>query len=366
MVLLNSLVRLVRRPASPRRLQAKPLRRRPLGLELLEDRSCPSTLIDATALSSTIPILTMDSGAASLNTSAAQAFDLAPGTHSLSYATGASVTFRVAAGGNVDFSTSLDGVLDGRGSSTLTVLGRTVSIDATPLNSAANLLLDEAASFPTASVFTAQLLPGPQRLRSTAGAGGDVSFSVANDGTLGYNPTLEGALTGAGASALGVSGRTVPINATALNADPDLYLDEAVVFPSAAVFNAHLLPGVQSMRGARGTGGEVSFAVANDGTVGYVSTLEGALTGAGTSALGVNGRTVTLNISAFTTTNLFLDEAVLIPAPSAFIGHLLPGVQSLRDAGISGGAVAFTVTNGGFVGYDPTLEGALGGLPPPP
>jgi hypothetical protein len=101
MLLWNSLVELVRRP------QARRTRRRPLGLELLEDRNCPSTLIDATGVDQTLPFLTVDGGAASFNTQAPQAFDLAPGTHALSYATGASVSFSVDAGGNVDFSTDL-------------------------------------------------------------------------------------------------------------------------------------------------------------------------------------------------------------------------------------------------------------------
>jgi hypothetical protein len=209
-------------------------------------------------------------------------------------------------------------------------------------------------------VFTAQLLPGPQRLRGGAGTGGNVAFSVDNGGSVNYDPTLEGTLTGAGSSALGVNGRTVTIDATALNAAPNLFLDESTFVPTASVFTAQLLPGAQSLLDPQGTGGGVTFSVDNAGNLSYDPTLEGALTGAGSSALGVNGRTVPINVGALTSPTLLLDTVVFIPAPGVFTGHLLPGEQRLQDAN-GGGLVSFTVANDGKLSYDRSLEGALTG-----
>jgi hypothetical protein len=46
-------------------------------------------------------------------------------------------------------------------------------------------------------------------------------------------------------------------------------------------------------------GGSAAFSVTNDGKVSYDPTLEGALTGVGTSTLNVNGRTVSIDARAF-------------------------------------------------------------------
>jgi hypothetical protein len=235
------------------------------------------------------------------------------------------------------------------------VLGRTVPIDATLLNSDAFLLLSEAVSFPTATPFTAQLLPGPPCLRGGGGTGGNVAFTVANDGTVSYDPTLEGALTGANTSALGVNGRTVTLNVGALTT-PDLFLDEAVFVPVPSVFTGQLLPGVQTLRdgGAGAGGGPVVFTVSNAGTVVYDPSLKGALTGTGTPTLGVVGRTVTIDARALaaTSSNLSLD-AHSFPTASVFTAQMLPGAHDIAQGPFA--SVFFTLKNDGTLDFSNAL-----------
>jgi hypothetical protein len=134
-----------------------------LSLEFLEGRCCPSTLIDARALS--LPTLTLD-GAAQLDTRQVQALDLAPGAHTLTGndGHGGSASFSVAAGGTVDYSSdpALAGLLSGRGSRALAVNGRTITLDARPLSLAA-LTFDLEIDAPTRAPLTATVLPGSSR-----------------------------------------------------------------------------------------------------------------------------------------------------------------------------------------------------------
>jgi hypothetical protein len=329
-------------------------------LEALEDRALPSTMIDAHLL--TAPTLSLDSGAATIDTRAVQTLDLAPGVHSLTEPAGSAVSFSVASDGTVNFDPSLDGILSGRGTATLGVNGRAVTLNVGTLSFPLYLYEFVGLRIADASVSTVRVLPGPQLLLSPGGFGGEQYFTVANDGTVSYDPSLEGAFTGAGTSTLGVNGRAITLNVGALS-EPFLYLDEISPLASASVFTAHVLPGAQLLEGPGVAGGDVVFTVANDGTVSYDPSLEGVLTGASTDALGINGLTVTLNVGALSDTYLSLDYSIVVPTtnPSMVTARVLPGPQLLLGPGDYGGYVTFTVAEDGTVGYDPTLEGALTG-----
>src|SRR5207244_343198 len=93
---------------------------------------------------------------------------------------------------------ALDGILSGRGSSTLVVNGRTVQIDASALLGP-YLALDYAYHDPSVP-FSVNMLPGEHYLKTY---GGDyLYFTVNLDGTIAYDPALDGILSGRGTGAL--------------------------------------------------------------------------------------------------------------------------------------------------------------------
>src|SRR5258707_1927330 len=93
-----------------------------------------------------------------------------------------------------------------------------------------------------------QLSPYPSLFRSLPGKhhlytlGSDVVwFTVANNGTIGYAPALEGALTGHGTPALNVNARAVTVDSRFLDVS-SLTMDY-VSHTAAERFTGRLLPG---------------------------------------------------------------------------------------------------------------------------
>jgi hypothetical protein len=159
----------------------------------------------------------------------------------------------------------------------LLVNGRAVQIDARVLG-VSGLVVDWVPHDATAP-FIIRLLPGQHHLASI---GGDTTwFRVAQDGTVDYDPALEGALSGRGTGTLAVNGREVQIDARALGAS-GLVLDW-VPRDTAAPFSVRLLPGMHHFRTS---GGEYHwFSVTDDGTIDYDHALDGILSGRGTRTL---------------------------------------------------------------------------------
>jgi hypothetical protein len=321
-------------------------------------------MIDARAL--TVPSLSLDFGAATIDTRAVQTLDLAPGVHSLAQAEGGDpVSFSVAPDGTVAYDPSLDGILGGRSTSTLDVNGRTITVDATAL-SLSYLVLgsDNTDYFRTAASFRVTVLPGHQYLAGyDASGGGSVSFSVADDGTLDYSsdPSLQGVLDGRGGRTLTVNGRTVTINATALSLS---YLvlgsDNTDYFRTAASFQVTVLPGRPYLAGASGGGGIVYFSVANDGTVDSSNplALSDALEGRGTTALTIRGETIHIDARALSG----VSPTFTVPGVGTFDATavqtltLLPGWEQFQAGSVT---LDFEAELFNTVEYDPFLDSTV-------
>jgi hypothetical protein len=140
-----------------------------------------------------------------------------------------------------------------------------------------NLYVDGVAHDATAA-FSVNLLPGQHSLTTN---GTDVTwFTVSADGTISYDPLLQGALTGSGTTSLAVSGRAVTLDATALGV-PSVSVD-GVAYAATAPFSVNLLPGQHSLNDGTNV---ISFIVNPDGTVTYDPALQGTLVGSGTTSL---------------------------------------------------------------------------------
>jgi hypothetical protein len=283
---------------------------------------------------------------------AASAFSvrLLPGQHSVSANGYDHVYFTVAQDGTVDYAPALEGVLSGRGTTSLSVNGRAVRLNAGGLG-VSSLLLDYAWHG-AASALDARLLPG-QHWLSTNGYD-YVYFTVAQDGTISYDPAMEGVLSGRGTTSLSVNGRAVRLDASDLGVS-SLLLDYAW-HGAASALDARLLPGQHWLC----TNGydHVYFTVAQDGTISYDPAMEGILSGRGTTSLTVNGTAITLDIRALGVSSLLLDYA-WHDAASALNVRLLPGLHWLGTNGYD--HAYFTVAQDGTIDYDAALEGILSG-----
>jgi hypothetical protein len=151
---------------------------------------------------------------------------LAPGQHFV-YTLGSIVYFTVTAEGIVDYDPTLEGALAGRGTAQLQVNGLAITLDARPLGIAA-LHLDNL-NYDAATPLNPRLLPGLHFVLTPYTTVAQY-FTVANDGTLDYDPALEGAFTGRGASRLQVNGRSVTLDARALGV-ATLFLDNVPTMP---------------------------------------------------------------------------------------------------------------------------------------
>jgi hypothetical protein len=141
-------------------------------------------------------------GNVSLPANSSQPFTLAPSSHTITdSASGASVAFSVS--GTVSYSASLEGVLSGAGTSTLSVHGVAVTIDATAL-AVPSLLVDglpENAATPF--VFTG--LPGSLTLFEP-NSGKAINITIKLDGTIDYVSSLDSILSGRSSSHLVIHG----------------------------------------------------------------------------------------------------------------------------------------------------------------
>src|SRR5262249_48032423 len=183
------------------------------------------------------------------------------------------------------------------------------------------VVLDNTFVLTNAAAFAFTGLPGKYQIADASGAPAAVSFTVNPNGTVGYDPTLEGVLTGAGTSTLKIRGATVTIDATALSLSR-VALDNTFALTNAAAFTFTGLPGKYQRADGSGAPAAVSFTLNASGTVSYDPALEGALTGSGTSTLTVRGATVTIDATALSVPTLVLDNSVAVTnaAPFAFTG----------------------------------------------
>jgi hypothetical protein len=292
------------------------------------------------------------------HTSAAFSFTALPGNYLLKDFSNQStpMTFSLGAGGAVGYDPSLEGILTGAGTATLTVRGATVTIDATRLSTAAVLVDNVTEHTATAFAFTA--LPGNYLLKDFSNQSTPMTFSIGANGTVGYDPSLEGVLTGAGAAALTLHGATVTIDATRLSTATVL-VDNLQEHTNTA-FSFTALPGNYLLKDFSNQSTPMTFSVGANGTVGYDPSLEGILTGAGTAALTVHGVTVTVDATRLSTADVLVDN-LQEHTSTAFSFTALPGNYLLKDFSNQSTPMTFSVAANGTVGYDSSLEGILTG-----
>ncbi len=328
-----------------------------VGEIFVNDQTFGHTRFNLGSLS--IPSLWLD-GNQSLTAGVSPLMTLTPGTHTLSDpVSDASVQFTVAADGTVGYAAALEGILTGGGTTTLAVHGVAVTIDATALSST-NLLLSSELQVSNTVPLVFTDLPGGYVLQDTAASNAVVAFTLNANGTVGYEPALEGVLTGGGTTTLAVHGVAVTIDATALSSTNLLLSSELQVSNTVPLVFTDL-PGGYVLQDTAASNAVVAFTLNANGTVGYEPALEGILTGGGTTTLAVHGVAVTIDATALSSTNLLLSSELQVSNTVPLVFTDLPGGYVLQDTAASNAVVAFTLNANGTVGYEPALEGILTG-----
>jgi hypothetical protein len=274
------------------------------------------------------------------------ALRLMPGQHYV-YAQGVFTYFTVNADGTLDYDASLDGALSGRGTTSLSLLGRAVALDVSALGVSAVAV--DGVWHDLAGPMALQLMPGQHYVYAQ---GVFTYFTVNADGTLDYDASLDGALAGRGTTDLSLIGRAVTVDASALGVSAANV--DGVWHDLAGPMALQLMPGAHYVYVQ---GVYAVFTVNADGTLDYDASLDGALTGRGTTTLSLIGRAVTLDLSALRVSAANVDGVWYdLAGPMAL--QLMPGQHWVYAQGVY---TYFTVNADGTLDYDASLDGALAG-----
>jgi nicotinamidase-related amidase len=298
------------------------------------------------------------SGKGTFSSSTVTALSLPAGDYAISAGDGR-VLVTVAATGTVDYATSLDGVLAGRGTIRITLLGAAITIDGRALS----VPWMDLASVPrlgTSTPAVVHLLPTPGGAQRLSAGDGGVAFEVLANGTVAYDPALDLVLQGRGTSTLVVSGVALTIDARALSV-PWMDLASVPRRETATPVSVHLLPtpgGAQRL--SSGDGG-VAFEVLASGTVAYDPALDLVLQGRGTSTLVVRGVALMIDARALSVPWMDLASVPRLETATPVSVHLLPTPGGAQRLFSGDGQVAFDVLANGTVTYDPALDLALRG-----
>ena len=192
-----------------------------------------------------------------------------------------SVKFAVTLDGLVEYDPVLEGILEGAGTSALTINGATVTMTAPLLSSGpGDYTVLKVGTFPTDAVASMNVLPGLKRIQATEGG---VALSVSNEGTFEYDPVLEGIVEGGGTQSLIVNGAPILVDATGL-AGADYMILNVGLFPAAVPATIRVLPGNKRFRSADI---DFDFQVNTTGNLNYDYSLDGVLAGRGSTTLTV-------------------------------------------------------------------------------
>jgi phenolic acid decarboxylase len=336
-------------------------------------------VIDATALTEQQVQLV---GLAIFDSKTPQHVAAAPGSYPLftagGYVLGPGGTVRtvvVKNDGTIDYDPSLDGVYAGRGTTTLTVKGLAIAVDATVLTEQ-QVKLVGMASADNKTVYQATVTPGSYGVytagASVPGPGGmPQSLVVKNDGTVDYDVSLNSVYGGRGTTTLTVKGFGLTVDATALNKQ-QMQLVGAAIFDSKTVQNLTVAAGTYAVYTSGGyvfaPGGSArSVAVKNDGTIDYDASLNGIYGGRGTTTLTVNGLAVTVDATPLSEQQMQLVGVTSFDSKTVQHVTVTPGSYDIYTAGggyvfgPNGNVRTVVVKNDGTVDYDVSLNGVYGG-----
>jgi hypothetical protein len=275
---------------------------------------------------------------------------MTPGQHTVQAGGGTPIYFSVLRDGSVDYDPALEGILSGKGTTVLTLLGTTITLDARQLT--IGRLNFNSSHFMNASdvVLSLRVLPGRQ---FCGHAGGQVYFNVSASGAISYDPTFEGIVLGQGTNALTLRGVSFTIDARQLTLGWLAF--DGITFDPTSIINFRMLPGTHYFQNPRGAA--INLIVAADGTLDYDHALDAFITGRGTSNLVLIGTEIAIDARIYGNASLYF-EGIFFDTSTVFRARVLPGTHGIE---VGSTLVSFTVGLDGLIDYASIWNGILGG-----
>ncbi|WP_237774408.1 hypothetical protein [Actinosynnema sp. ALI-1.44] len=211
-------------------------------------------------------------------------FKLLPGAHVMSTYNGINIPFTVSAEGRVGYRPDLEGLFSGTGSTTLTVHGFAVTLDTSDVDYVTNTVGGVGWKAPQ-SRRVYKLLPGAHTFVTYNGI--QFPFTVTAQGRVDYKSTLNDTFTGIGSATLAVRGH--PITFDPRDSGHTSFGVSGVGWRgSGQLVTFRLVRGTHALHLPDGS--KFTFQVTDTGKVDYDPSLDGVLSGRGSSTLAVHRR----------------------------------------------------------------------------
>jgi len=297
-----------------------------------------------------------------------QTLQLAPGSYPFQFASGyfADFRFTVTQAGKIDYDSRFNSFLSGTGTSTLTISGFLVTLDARHLSGLGVLL----AHMPAQGWITytqVRMVPASHYDVQSPGGIASFSFKLGLDGRFSYGSSLDvrsgGVLKGNGTSSLEIVGYPIRIDASRLSYRYFLIPNITLKFIDAQTIpTLQVLPGSYAFQFASGYFADFRFTVTQAGLIDYDSRFAGFLS-AYRSTLTVTGLSVTLDARRLSGLGILLAH---MPAQGWITYEqvrMLPASHYSVQQG-SGEVTSFIFKLGldGRFSYDSSLDANSGGF----
>jgi hypothetical protein len=217
------------------------------------------------------------------------------------------------------------------------------------------LTLDDTTPVYTKTPASFSVAPGVHTLWDYYGSGSTITFTVRADGTVTYDSSFAGILSGQGTNTLTVRGKTIKIDAHTVSMS-FMTMDIGTARPTASTFPFTVLPGPQSMHDYYWSGSEIDFNVAMNGVISFDSSYAGTLSLATPSTLVVSGQSVTIDPRGLSLPTMVVNTTQVRPTSALFTLSLLPGDQWLTDNYGWSAPLHFTVSSNGTISYASSLS----------
>jgi len=206
---------------------------------------------------------------------------LLPGVHNVITNGGLTVPFTVTATGTVQYDPKLQGILTGAGGTIVAVHGFRITLDVTDVGYE-NVSVNGVAFGVPRPPRVIRLLPGAHYIVTFGGI--TVPFRITDTGHVVYDAMLEGVLTGGGTATLAVHGFPVTVDATG-SGSTGFAVGGVGSWDARQPRTMRLLPAAHYV--LLPTRVRLDFRVTSTGLIDYAPSLDGVLSGRGTSTLTV-------------------------------------------------------------------------------
>ncbi len=290
---------------------------------------------------------------------------LPAGTYAFQQASGyfADFQFEVTAAGTLDYDQSFDPFLTGRGTSTLTVSGFTITLDATALSHGLLAVIAANGDFLAPDrVHTLVLVPASfYGFQPGSGIVANFNFKVDLNGNVVVNPEFSG-FAEATNNLLTIRGYGVQFDGRRLTHGllPLAAIPNNDFLPSATVNSLTLIPAEgYGFQPGSGIVADMSFSVGLDGLVDFPTDCDGFLQGRGTALLVLLGYPVLVDATQADSDLVGLtDIGQNAQAPRFLLAVLLP--SSYRLQSVNGVFTQpFVLAKNGSVSVDAAVAGRM-------